>query len=92
MKMEDLTICKEIHEKINDSDSVLDVGCGEGYLVNCLAKKLNRKVIGFDVSDKGFDKSHNRCREFGTCNLIQCVKGNAHKVNKYFKHKFDVIT
>ena len=91
--MEDSIICNEIYEKINDVGDVLDVGCGEGYLVNCLAKKLNKKVVGFDVSDEEFDKSHDRCKQFGTCSLIECRKGDAHKINNYFtSERFEVIT
>jgi len=91
--MKDSIICKEIHQKISNADRVLDIGCDEGYLVNCLAKKLNKKVIGFDISDESFNKANGKCKQFGTCNLIQCVKGDAHKVNNYFKdEEFSVIT
>lgn len=90
--MKDSIICNELHQKIGNINSVLDVGCGEGYLVNCLAKKLNKKIIGFDISDNGFTKSHSKCMQFGTCRLIQCIKGDAHKVSKYFQNKFEVIT
>lgn len=91
--MKDYVICDSVYEKIGDVERLLDVGCGDGYLVNCLAKKLNRKVIGFDISNERFAKSHEKCREFNTCNLIECVKGDAHSIARYFPHEnFDVIT
>ncbi len=89
--MKDSIICNEIHKKIGRVNHVLDVGCGEGYLVNCLAKKLNKKIIGFDLSTEGFAKSHKKCKELGTCSLIKCIHGDAYKIDKYFKYKFDVI-
>ena len=89
--MEDSIICNEIYKKIGNVDRVLDVGCEDGYLVNCLAKKLNKKVIGFDISNDGFIKSHEKCKKFNTCSLIECVKGDTHKIDDYFKQKFDII-
>ncbi|MEW6592791.1 MAG: class I SAM-dependent methyltransferase [Candidatus Hadarchaeota archaeon] len=86
-------ICNEIQRKINKTGDLLDVGCGEGYLVNCLAKKLNRKIVGFDMSDSGFVKSHKWCKKFDTCDLIECVRGDAHKIDECFGEKtFDAVT
>ncbi|KKM89074.1 hypothetical protein LCGC14_1252340 [marine sediment metagenome] len=91
--MKDYIICNSLYEKIGNVEKVLDIGCGGGYLVNCLAKKLNRKVTGFDISNEGFTKAHEKCKRFGTCNLIECVKGDAHSITRYFQHKnLDVVT
>jgi ubiquinone/menaquinone biosynthesis C-methylase UbiE len=84
--------CSEIYKKINNVNNLLDVGCGEGYLVNCLANKLNKKVAGFDISDSGFAKSHDKCKIFNTCSLIECVKGDVCKIDNYFQYTFDAIT
>ncbi len=84
--MKDYIICNSVYEKIGNVDKVLDIGCGDGYIVNCLARKLNRKVIGFDISNEGFAKSHEKCKQFNTCSLIECVKGDAHKIINLF-HK-----
>lgn len=85
--MKDHVICSAIYEKIGRVESVIDIGCGEGYLVNCLAQKLNRKVVGFDITDKGFNASHDVCKRFGTCHLIECVSGDVHKINDFFKQE-----
>jgi len=37
--MKDHIVCNSIYEKIGKVGKVLDIGCGEGYLVNCFAKK-----------------------------------------------------
>ena len=63
-KMKDYAVCNSIHEKIGNVGKVLDIDCGEGYLFNCLAKKLNRKVLGLDISNEGFGRVHERCRQF----------------------------
>src|SRR3989344_7417124 len=92
MITKDSVICDGVYKKIRNVNDILDIGCGEGYLVNCLAKKLNKRVIGFDISSEGFVKSHEKCKKFGTCSLIECVRGDSHKISNYFpSKKFDVI-
>ena len=48
--MNDTKLCEIISKKLRNADKILDVGCGEGFLVSCLAKELNRKIVGLDVS------------------------------------------
>ena len=91
--MMDYIISNSVYEKIGNVDRILDIGCGDGYLVNWLAKKLNREVIGFDISDMGFVKAHEKCKEFNTCSLVECKKGDVHNIVDHFPHEnFDVIT
>lgn len=91
--MRDSVICNQVYEKIGNVNNVLDIGCGEGYLVNCLAKKLNKKVIGFDISYDSFAKSYGKCKRFNTCSLIKCIRGDAHETRKHFQpESFDAIT
>lgn len=90
--MKDYAVCNSIYEKIGKVEKVLDIGCGEGYLVNCLAKQINRKVLGFDISNQGFIRAHEKCKEFGTCALIGCMKGDAHNLTEYFPDDyFDAV-
>jgi methionine biosynthesis protein MetW len=44
-----------ISEWIKPNSSVLDVGCGEGFLMEYLLKKKNCKVFGIDVSRKAIE-------------------------------------
>ena len=91
--MEDRIICDEIYQKIDPRGNLLDVGCGEGYLVNCLARKLNRKVVGLDISDMEFANAHKWCKKFDTCGLIECRKGDARRIDKYFDAgSFNTVT
>lgn len=76
--MNNTKLCEIISRQINVVDILLDIGCGEGFLVSCLAKKLNKKIIGLDISPEGFAKAHSKCKRFDVCHLIECIKGDAH--------------
>jgi ubiquinone/menaquinone biosynthesis C-methylase UbiE len=91
--MNDQKICNLIFSKIKKSDNLLDIGCGEGYLCNCLAQKLQKPVAGLDISNKGFNKAHKICRKFNTCDLIECLEGKAEHLEKVVGNKkFDAVT
>lgn len=90
--MKDEDLCKIISKKLNSPANLLDIGCGDGFLVSCLAKKINRKIIGLDISTEGFTKAHNQCKKFNVCNLIECIKGNAHNMRMFKNNEFDVVT
>ncbi len=93
MSMEDEEICQAVYEKIGEVEDVLDVGCGDGYLVNCLSSELDKEVLGCDISDESFDEAHSKCEEFGTCGNIECIRGDAHDISDIFaENSFDVIT
>jgi ubiquinone/menaquinone biosynthesis C-methylase UbiE len=91
--MTDEKICQAIFSKLKGNENLLDVGCGEGYLCNCLAQKLQKPVVGLDISNKGFDKAHKLCQKFNTCGLVECLHGKAENLKKVVRNKkFDVIT
>ncbi len=78
---------------LDKTDNVLDIGCGDGYLCNCLAQKLQKPVIGLDISSKGFTKAHKTCQKFKTCHLIKCLDGKAEDLKNIVKsEKLNVIT
>lgn len=82
-----------ILRKLRNADKILDVGCGDGNLVNFLAKSTKKEVIGIDISNSGFDKALTRASRHGVPNLVRCVKGDAHQISKYFnKERFDAVT
>ncbi|MEW6294712.1 MAG: class I SAM-dependent methyltransferase [Candidatus Diapherotrites archaeon] len=89
--MNDTKLCGVISRKLNGVGNLLDIGCENG-LVSCLANKLNKKIIGLDISAKGFIKAHNHCKKFEACNLIDCIKGNAHNMKIFKNSEFDAIT
>lgn len=92
--MTDKTICELVSARIKKTDKLLDVGCGEGYLCNCIASKMKQKVTGLDISSNGFEKAHTEsCEEFGTCNLIECKIGKSESLDTVLNdERFDVIT
>lgn len=59
-----LATCEFIEELIRDIvfDNLLDVGCGDGYLLQHLASRRNKKFLGIDYSSKciGMAKSLNK--------------------------------
>jgi len=71
----------------------LDVGCGDGSLVNFLADATKKKVIGLDISDYGFKKAFKDAKKTDVPDLVECVRSDAHKIREYFKDRsFEVVT
>jgi ubiquinone/menaquinone biosynthesis C-methylase UbiE len=53
---------EQILKLIEDKDTIVDIGCGEGILIEKLAEKFPRKtILGIDPSNENVDicKSHN---------------------------------
>ncbi len=49
---------------LKDGSSILDVGCGKGYLLYELKQLLpNARVVGFDVSEHGIDNAKQEIKE-----------------------------
>lgn len=89
--MNNTQICNKIYQDVGNVKNLLDIGCGEGYLVNCLAKKLNSKIIGLDISNEGFNKAHRICERYNTCHLIECISGNAQST-MFEDNSFEAVT
>ena len=54
--MDTTAICEEIAHRLGRVESVLDVGCGDGALVRCLAKTVAREAIGTDIAGSIFSE------------------------------------
>ena len=51
--------------RLSPSDSVLDVGCGAGWLLRLLAEQVTEgRVVGLDVSDEMVRHARRNCAEF----------------------------
>lgn len=48
-------------EKASDVKRILDVGCGEGFLMNILAVKYNAQVAGLDISETRIARARANC-------------------------------
>lgn len=85
--MESKKLCQFLSQRLKKEQTIIDIGCGDGYLCNCLAQKLKSRIVGLDISNKGFDKAHNLCEKFNTCNFIECFKGKAEDLQKVIGNK-----
>ena len=48
----------------SETDSVLDIGCGNGYVLNLLAQRYNCDLTGIDPSESILREASHRCRKF----------------------------
>jgi ubiquinone/menaquinone biosynthesis C-methylase UbiE len=58
----------------SDSDSILDIGCGNGYVLNMLASHTAYALTGIDLSQSAIKTALSRNRKFvknGRMNLIR---------------------
>ena len=52
-----------------NGDTVLDLGCGQGGLINCLAERF-KFVVGMDISRVGIKKAWSNSHKKQKCNFI----------------------
>ena len=79
-----INLIKELNKKIGTFDSVLDVGCGDGMLMELLAKEKNVNIRGIEISKI---KVQN-CIAKG----LTIIEGNAEEDLKQFPDKsFDYV-
>ena len=87
--MDDATMCEEIAHRLGKVESVLDVGCGDGTLVRCLAERVAREALGIDIAGSSF--SERRILEDSSFHLAKCVEGNAHAMKSFADGRFDAV-
>ena len=56
-------IDRRILRHLRSTESILDVGCGEGRLVTFLAHHTRKQVVGLDISSRRFASATRRQRE-----------------------------
>lgn len=69
--------CQRISDAVADADPILDVGCGEGRLVNFLAMILGREVWGIDNSSSKLVKAREVAKARGVSHLVRFMEGDA---------------
>lgn len=89
--MGDTQIYKHVFKKVNASDKIIDIGCGNGEFVNFLARKTGRRIVGMDISDEGFEKAEKRAEKGRISHLVECVKDDAHYM-KFKNGEFSAAT
>ena len=75
---------KEIDHRILDLlrsvKHILDLGCGEGRLINALVRQNHRWVVGLDISNHGFSQAKQNARQAVSHHLVECVEGDAQRI------------
>jgi len=66
---------------------ILDVGCGDGRLINFLALKLRKKIFGVDISDTGFEEARKEAKLKNVSRMVKFVKSDASHLD-IFDDKF----
>ena len=70
-------IYRKIAQTLQCLTPILDVGCGDGRLVNFLALKLGKKIFGIDISDTGFEYARREAKLKNSSRMVNFVKSDA---------------
>ena len=87
----DEKIYPKILQKIGRAKSILDIGYARGEFATFMALKLKKKIVGLDISDSGFAKAKRKALREKIPQLIECIKGDAHKM-KFVNREFEAVT
>jgi len=87
--MDTATICEEIAHRLGRVESILDVGCGDGTLVRCLAEHIAREALGIDIAGGTF--SEGWISKDGSFHLAKCMEEDAHAMKSFADSRFDAV-
>lgn len=79
-----------IVEQIKDTDKVLDIGCGTGFLSIKAAMK-GAQIIGFDINAEMLDIAKQRIKKMNYEDKIQFLEMGVAEMDKFEDDSFDVI-
>lgn len=73
--------------KVQENDTILDIGCGTGELLKYFPNNISYKYIGIDLNEKYIEQARKRHKDKGTffCGEISTT------FQFDFEHKFDKI-
>jgi ubiquinone/menaquinone biosynthesis C-methylase UbiE len=63
--------------RLRDTDTVLDIGFGNGYLLNRLASSYDSQFYGIDISEDMLSAANKRCRTFIRAGRMSLSLGDA---------------
>lgn len=66
------------------TNQIIDIGCGDGYLLYYLNKKLNCQFLGFDLSKLRLQRLKK------TLPVVKCIEGDITK-NKFEDNEFETV-
>lgn len=90
--MAESEIERRILQRLGAAQDILDVGCGEGRLVNFLARETNKKIVGLDISDHGFAQARKDAAKANIPGLVNCVKSDAQRMAGFKDGQFEAVT
>ena len=89
---EEIELDRRILQRLGTAQDILDVGCGEGRLVNFLARQTQQRVVGLDISDHGFAQARREADQTGISHLVECVAGDAQQMTAIQEGQFAAFT
>ncbi len=78
----------KIVQTLQGETPILDVGCGEGRLVNFLAVKLRRKIFGVDISSGNFSEARKEAELKNVSHLVKYMKSDATNLHVFKEGSF----
>jgi ubiquinone/menaquinone biosynthesis C-methylase UbiE len=90
--MQELEVDRRILQRLGTMQDILDVGCGNGRLVNFLARQTQKRVVGLDISNHGFAQARKEADQTAIPHLMECVKGDAQHMVAFEDGQFEAIT
>ena len=83
-------IQEKIRNTLGELESILDVGCGSGALVEFLAEYVAQETLGIDIQSDGFRKKVKSPGD-GTYHSAGCEKGDVHSMRSFPDERFDAV-
>jgi ubiquinone/menaquinone biosynthesis C-methylase UbiE len=77
-----------IVSEVISAEQIIDVGCGSCELAEFIARRIQCKVIGLDISNADFPAVVQKDRH-DLAGLLNCVKGNAENLNSFRTNSID---
>ena len=80
--------CENIREYLNDKkfDSLLDIGCGTGYLIDMLSKEHDCRFVGLDLSPEMVKQAQNK-----NIKNAEFIEGRSDEL-PFENNTFDIVT
>lgn len=77
--------------KSNKSSHILDIGCGNGYLINRLSRKTNAYLYGIDISEDMICTTSKRNKKAVASGMVKLSVGNCCNLS-FADNTFDTVT
>ncbi len=89
--MEEIEVDQRILQRLGTAQNILDVGCGDGRLVNLIACQTRGRVVGLDLSGHGFAEARQEADQATIPHLVECVESDGRQIGFKSDHFEAVI-